>query len=172
MQTWQLAASRLSGRSSLLATITRHATAVTCSRRRRGACNCIGIRLWTEEPFTNGFLQTPRTHAPHTHAPRTHAPRTHAARTHAPRTHAARTHAPRTHAARTHAPRTHMKEQFEALQAQVNSGQTWQLTRPKIGSGSGARKLQWGHRWDQSHKVGYAIGYSSRHPKSGSESTV
>ena len=65
-----------------------------------------------------------------------------------------------------------MKEQFEALQAQVNSGQTWQLTRPKGGSGSGARKLQWGHRWDQSHKVGYAIGYSSRHPKSGSESTV
>ena len=97
----------MSGRSSLLATITRHATAVTCSRRRGGACNRIGIRLWTEEPFTSGFLQAPRTHAPRTHAPRTHAARTHAPRTHAPCTHAPRTHAPRTHAPRTHAPRTH-----------------------------------------------------------------
>ena len=43
------------------------------------------------------------------------------------------------------------KGRFSELQAQLKSGQSWQLTRPK-GSGRGARMLQWGHRvaiWQQ-----------------------
>ena len=55
------------------------------------------------------------------------------------------------------------KGRFSELQAQLKSGQTWQLTRPK-GSGRGARMLQWGHRvaiWQQQMVPRLALGVAS-----------